>query len=149
MAKDHSFPWNWRLLLALPALLFFCSCASAPRTETVLEPVRPAPVIPAAHGPGYLVVYTAIIEPDINPDTMFYPHTGYAIYDSQGVYYQTVRNHVGRWDETPYTVSLPPGRYMLKAESQYDGDVQVPVIIEGGKTTVVDLQHRDHRVARS
>ena len=136
-------------MLALPALLFFSSCAGTPPTAAVLAPVHPAPVVPTARRLGYLVVYTAIIEPDINPDTMFYPHTGYAIYDSHGAYYQTVRNHVGAWDETPYTVTLPPGHYTVKAESQDENDVQVPVIIEGGRTTVVDLQHRDHRVAHS
>lgn len=135
-------------MTALPALLCFGGCV-ATQPATVLEPVRPAPVVQTIHGPGYLVVYTAIIEPAINPDTMFYPHTGYAIYDNHGAYYQTVRNHVGAWDETPYTVTLPPGRYTVKAEAQYEGDVQVPVVIEGGRTTVVDLQHRDHRVAGS
>jgi hypothetical protein len=147
MARSNSSPWKWPLVLGLPALLL-CSCASEVAKTTVLEPVQPAPVLQATQGPGYLVVYTAIIQPEINPDTMFYPHTGYAIYDSRGTYYQTVRNHVGAWDETPYTVSLPPGHYTVKAESQYEGDVAVPVIIQGGRTTVVDLQHRDHRVAR-
>jgi hypothetical protein len=46
-------------------------------------------------------------------------------------------------------VSLPPGQYRVKAESEFEGDVEVPVVIEGGRTTIVDLQHRDHRVAGS
>jgi hypothetical protein len=114
----------------------------------VLEPIGPAPTANRAQAFGYLIVYTAIIEPSISSDALFYPHTEYAIYDAHGSFFQTVRNHVGAWDESPFTVSLPPGRYTVKAESKFDGDVAVPVIIEAGRTTVVDLQHRDHHLAR-
>ncbi len=114
----------------------------------MLEPIGPAPTANRAQAFGYLIVYTAIIEPSISSDALFYPHTEYAIYDAHGSFFQTVRNHVGAWDESPFTVSLPPGRYTVKAESKFDGDVAVPVIIEAGRTTVVDLQHRDHHLAR-
>jgi hypothetical protein len=58
-----------------------------------------------------------------------------------------VRNHVGAWDESPFRVSLPPGRYTIRAESEIDGDVSVPDIIKGAKTTVVNLQRDDHPTA--
>jgi len=143
-----AFKLNLQLVLCVPALLLH-GCASRQAAATVLESVRPTPLGLATRAPGYLVVYTALIEPKINPDTMFYPHTGYAIYDRHGAFYETVRNHLGAWDENPDTVSLPCGQYTVKAESEFAGDVEVPVIIECGRTTVVDLRHRDHRVAGS
>jgi hypothetical protein len=143
--------WPFRsawLVLVFP-ILFLSGCASVQPTTKLLEPVGPAPIVKRAHAPGYLVVYTAVIEPGISSDTLFYPHTAYAIYDARGRFFQTVRNHVGAWDESPFTVNLPPGHYTVNAQSKFDGDVAVPVIIEMGRTTVVDLQHRDRPLARS
>jgi hypothetical protein len=128
--------------------LAICGCAADQPGVTVLSPVRPAPLAKhGSYGPGSLVVYTAIVEPEINPDTQFYPHTGYAIYDRHGRFLEAVRNHVGAWDESPFQVSLPAGRYTVEAESQFAGKVSVPVTIQGGRATVVDLQRGGHRIA--
>jgi hypothetical protein len=128
------------------ALFVGCATNEAP---TVLQPVGPAPVVVAkkSHQQGYLIVYTPIVEPNIKPDTQFYPHTGYAVYDSTGKMFQVVRNHVGPWDETPCTVSLPSGRYTVRAVSEFAGDVVIPVIISGGRTTVVKFPRYDHDMA--
>ena len=109
----------------------------------VLKPVGPIAVHkrPPSEA-GFLVVYTAIEEPRINPDTMYAPHTSYVIYDSRGAFFQNVRNHVGAWDETPDRVILPPGKYTIKAESEMDGEVVVPIIIKPAKTTLVNLEPR-------
>jgi hypothetical protein len=125
--------------LLVAAGLVFGGCAGADQT-TVLRPVGPAPTVKRTHRSGSLIVYTAIIQPKINPDTEFYPHTAYAIYDSRHALVETVRNHIGPWDESPFVVPLPAGRYTVHAESEFSGDVVVPVIIQGGKTTVVNLQ---------
>jgi hypothetical protein len=112
----------------------------------VLKTVGPVPrtakkTLPAA---GHLVVYSAVELPPIPSDTLFYPHTAYAIYDCRGAFLCGVRNHIGPWDETPECVSLPPGRYTVSAESEFDGDVVVPIIIRKGRTTVVELQRVRH-----
>ena len=125
----------------------FVGCATN-ETPTVLQPVGPAPVAAKQiQREGYLIVYTPIIEPNIKPDTEFYPHTAYAVYDSTGKMFKVVRNHTGAWDETPYTVSLPSGRYTIRAVSEFAGDVIIPVIIRGGRTTVVNFQRHEHYLA--
>ena len=114
---------------------------------TVLKPVGPAATATRGHAPGYLIVYTAIEEPKINPDGLFYPHTEYGIYDAHGTFVRFVRNHLGPWDESPEFVSLSPGKYTVRAESEIRGEVAIPVIIRGAKTTVVNLERRDHSLA--
>jgi hypothetical protein len=132
--------------LAGLAVGLFCGCeTNLHETATVLPPVGPAPLRSArAYHEGYLIVYTPIIEPNIKPDTQFYPHTAYAVYDSTGKMFTVVRNHVGAWDETPYTVSLPSGRYTVRAVSEFAGDVVIPVIIRSGRTTVVKFPRQEH-----
>jgi hypothetical protein len=125
------------------AMIAVSGCA-VNQPPTVLNTVRPTREAKRSPGAGYLIVYTAIEEPKINPDTLFYPHTAYAIYDDRGTFLRGVRNHIGAWDEAPYLVPLPPGKYRVQAESEIDGEVTVPVVIQGAKTTVVNLERRDH-----
>jgi hypothetical protein len=46
-------------------------------------------------------------------------------------------------DETPTAVTLPRGRYIVQAQSETDGLVRVPVVVETGRTTVIKLE-QDH-----
>jgi len=132
-----------------PLLFAFGGCAANPATAT-LKPVGPVSTIVSdkASADGYLMVYTSIIEPNIVPDTMFAPHTGYTIRDRRGNFVRDVRNHIGAWDETPDRVSLPPGRYTVFAKSETGNDMIVPVIIKRAKTTSVDLEWREPGVAK-
>jgi hypothetical protein len=106
---------------------------------TVLKPVGPAPVVQKSHSLGFLVAYTPVRLPPIQSDTLFYPHTSYGLYDGRGVFLRQVRNHLGAWDETPETVALPTGRYSIHVQTGAGDDLIVPVIIRGGRTTVVEL----------
>lgn len=130
----------------LLAALLFSGCAASREQVTVLQPVGPAP--PAVHRKdpalGSLVAYTPVILPPMNSTTLFYPHSGYTIYDRHGALVRRVKNHLGAWDETPERVALISGRYTIHAESDSPGELVVPVIIRGGRTTVVDLAS-DHR----
>ncbi len=128
------------LLVAITALVG--GCADVPQA-TVLQTVGPAPIPPKAHAHGYLIAYTPVKLPPINSDTLFYPHTSYAVYDSHNRFLFRVRNHIGPWDETPELVALRPGRYTIHAQSDFAGDLIVPVIIRGERTTVVDLAHNN------
>ena len=112
----------------------------------MLQTVGPAPSLEKMRmrAAGSLIVYTAVELPSISSDTLFYPHTAYAIYDNHGAFLRGVRNHIGAWDEQPERVSLLPGNYLISAESELDGDVKVPVIIRSAKTTVVNLQRISH-----
>lgn len=113
------------------------------------EPVKVLPAVgpnsePKASVTGYLVVYTDTESPINVGDIVYYPHTGYKIYDSHGVYLRFVRNHMSERDEQPSRVSLPPGRYTVVGRSETQGPVSVPVIINGLRTTVVNLEKRSH-----
>ncbi len=44
-------------------------------------------------------------------------------------------------DESPERVALPVGTYYVLAQSDSDGLVKVAVVIKGGQTTVVNLEH--------
>jgi hypothetical protein len=88
---------------------------------------------------GYLVVYSAT-EPYEDGEIMYYTHTDYDLYSSRGVFLKRIRNSIEREDETPERVPLAPGRYLVQAESETDGIVRVPVVIDNGRTTVVNLE---------
>ena len=133
-------------LVAAAVAAIIAGCAGNEQV-TVLHTVGPVPAGTRmqAQAAGNLIVYTAVQVPPISSDTLFYPHTSYAIYDSHGVFLRGVRNHIGPWDEQAERVSLPPGRYTISGESELQGDVKVPIIIQAAKTTVVNLQRISHR----
>jgi hypothetical protein len=93
---------------------------------------------------GYLIVYTDTENPINVGDIVYYPHTAYKIYDSHGALCRSVRNHMNERDERPARVSLPPGRYTVVGKSETKGEVAVPVIVSGLRTTVVNLERRSH-----
>ncbi len=127
-------------VLSLVALLSLGLASAALAKETVLPPVGPEP--PGIfHGPlvGFLKVYTATNEVS-DGDMKFYPHTGYKVCAPNGKVVAFVANGDGHREGAPDNVELPPGKYVVHAESDRDGRVAVPVVIRGGNTTVVDLE---------
>lgn len=130
--------------LLVAALAAMTGCASNQKV-TLLSPVAPdSGRVPGMKTPGYLVVYSDTENPINTGDIMYYPHTGYRIYDAHGAYLRYVRNHMSKDDENPDRVSLPPGNYTIRAQSEIDGEVAVPVVIRGLRTTVVNLEKRSH-----
>ena len=129
------------LLAAISLLAGVAGAQSQP--VTALPPVGPgsAPRIPAT---GYLVVYTDTENPINVGDIVYYPHTAYQIYDSHGTLFKSVRNRRSERDEQPARVSLPPGHYTVIGKSETRGQVAVPVVISGLRTTVVNLEKRSH-----
>lgn len=130
-------------LLASMALVSGCA---TDLKVTQLPPVGPdSGRIPGVKTPGYLIVYTATEDP-VNTDggVVYYPHTGYTIFNASGARVRSVSNHISSDDESPTRVSLPPGNYVVRAESEIDGAVTVPVLIKGMRTTVVNLEKRSH-----
>ena len=129
--------WFGTLIIALGSAE--CGMAQLP----TLPAVGPQTV---AHA-GYLTVYTAT-EPFNDGDVMYYSHTDYQLYTAKGTFIKTVHNSISRSDETPERIKLPPGRYLIHAQSEMDGFVAVPVIIADGRNTVVNLES-DRRGANS
>jgi hypothetical protein len=107
----------------------------------VNEPVGPdlaKPRINLSQGQGQLVVYSALEV--VNPDSSDFPtHASYNIYDADGNFVKHVDNRSGTFYEAPAAISLPTGKYKVKAPATNHGLVSVAVIIKEGETTTLDL----------
>ena len=135
---NHSF---LRRIVPLTLAAAFCAVpALKAAADTVLPEVGPK-VMGYYQGPdlGTLRVYTATEAYD-DGELNYYPHTSYTVYRADGSVALFVRNHLGNNDESPETVQLPAGKYRVKADSESDGRVIVPVVVKGGHTTVVSLE---------
>jgi hypothetical protein len=131
------------LLPCLVALL--ASCASSPIT---LAPVGPSPFARAfpTDGKGRLEVFSRLSEQSDNQnqgdnggDPIWYQHTDYTVYNSRGKRVEYVDNTSGHYSTSPRIVSLPPGKYTVRAQGKDWLVVNVPVVIERGRTTQVYL----------
>lgn len=132
--------------------LLLTGCASAP--PLVLDRVGPSkePAL-ARSNEGNLVVYSAW-SPLMNmtdPDTSL--HSDYTILSSDGAVYRKVRNWQSKVLREPASISLPPGRYTVEANSAEHGKVQVPVLIVAHRPTTIHLdgepEHDFRGVAKS
>ncbi len=85
---------------------------------------------------GSLEVYSATDEFN-DGGSLYYAHSSYAIYALDGRLFKTVENHISRSDENPETVSLPAGSYIVVARSEKNGNVRIPVMIKGGRRTIL------------
>ncbi len=127
----------WALAL-VPSLT---ACVSQP---VALAPVGPRP-LPWQHllpskGEGRLQVYTATEEYEWERDVPFFPHRDYQIYSTEGKYLRRVWNSQTHEDETPAIVDLPAGKYLVRADAEFCGRVEIPVVIRPGELTRVVLQ---------
>jgi hypothetical protein len=95
---------------------------------------------------GYLKVYSAT-DPFDDGGLLYYAHSSYAIYTIDGNLFKSVENHISRSDEIPELVSLPVGSYIVVARSEKAGYVRIPVIIEEGQQTILDLDLGQPRVS--
>lgn len=87
---------------------------------------------------GKLVVYSATYPATVEQSE--YPvHTHYTIATVAGKVIERVSNATGSFFSQPATVALPAGEYHVRAQSDGGRFVVVPVLIEPGKTTVVNL----------
>jgi hypothetical protein len=132
------------ILLILPWL---ASCSSP---SLVLGTVGPGPFAPPAStiGMGDLQVYSKP-EEYYEDEMSYFPHSDYQLYAADGRHLRRVWNHNTHEDETPAVVSLPPGRYVVKAWAEFYGSVNVPVVIKPNELTKVVLQPGWNPVAKA
>ncbi len=123
---------------AMTSLLF--GCATAP---LALAPVGPNPAgVQATTTTGKLEVFSAL-EPQSEGDTpAWYQHEDYAVYNLKGKRVRHVANSVGYYESAPRIISLPAGRYTVRADAADELRVDIPVVIEPGRITRVHLD--DH-----
>jgi hypothetical protein len=77
----------------------------------------------------------------VNSGGVFYdPHTSYVILDQTGKKIAAVQNHAGSADQAPMITTLPKGQYTVVGCADAYGSVRVPVVIQGGRLTEVNLE---------
>ena len=96
---------------------------------------------------GYLKVYSAIDKFN-DGDAWYFPHSSYAIYTTDGKHLKNVENHNSRSDEIPEVVVLPVGSYTIVARAEKDGYVRLPVVINEGQQTILDLDIWERKTLR-
>jgi hypothetical protein len=130
------------VLLGAGMVSLLMGCSSAP---VALAPVGPNPHgIESTADEGQLQVFSGLSERSDNgnqasEDPVWYQHTDYRIYDLHGKLVQRVNNTIGHYEQTPRPVALPPGRYVVKAETSDYSVAQVPVTIQRGRITRIHL----------
>lgn len=118
-------------------VLLLTGCTSTP---VVLAPVGPSPAaIDQAGSNGQLVVFSAWEGHTEGNNPVWYQHADYRLYDEHGRRLRYVDNTVGNYERTPRAITLPAGKYLVKAEADDYLQVEVPVVIKAGRTTRVHL----------
>jgi hypothetical protein len=108
------------------------------------DPLSPGPVRPGNLDyrtelpQGYLRVYSATDQFD-DGGVLYYAHSSYSIYTTDGKFFKNVENHISRSDEIPEVVKLPVGSYTLEVRSEKEGYFRVHVVINAGVRTVLNL----------
>ena len=124
-------------LLGTGLALLLAGCASAP---VALAPVGPSPVAAGGAGSkGQLQVYSAWEGRTEGNNPVWYQHADYTLYDQAGRRLRYVDNTVGNYERAPRIVTLPAGKYLVKAQADDYLRVAVPVVIEPGRITRVHL----------
>lgn len=124
------------LLGVIPLL---ASCAGQP---VRVAAVGPAPYTMAASSDraGQLQVFSETEEYEYDESVPYYPHRDYMILTMTGKRLKHVWNYQNHEDELPAIISLPAGKYLVTANAEQYGPVQVPVVIKPGEMTRVVLQ---------
>jgi hypothetical protein len=128
------------IAMSVATSILAAGCAVTPPT-VVRETVGPRIAALAEGQAGYLTVYSAsvwITPPgdEGNPSVLTY--TDYDVLALDGSLFK----HVVNGDEEPVRVMLPKGRYIVAAESDAAGTINVPVAIETGRSTIVHLEQK-------
>lgn len=127
------------LRLTTASLGLGCLTGCLTTAPLVLEqPVGPGPAsLGSGSGQGDLVVYSAL---EVNMADADHPtHASYTILTADEQPLKKVDNRTGSFYEDPVVVALPAGKYRIKARATNAGWVDLPVVIEASRTTVVDL----------
>jgi hypothetical protein len=143
-------------LLIVPLNLYFCGPTIAQAGDgNVLSPgpIRPGHLDYRTESTeGSLTVY--ITADEFNDGSAWYfPRSFYAIYTIDGKLFKNVKSQHSADEEIPDVVALPFGSYMVVARSEKGRYIRLPVVIEAGQRTILDLDLREkgslRRIAHS
>jgi hypothetical protein len=90
--------------------------------------------------PGYLEVFSSTESYQWGEGSVYYPHTGYRIFDASGKAVRWIDNNSASSDEQPEKVELPSGTYTVWAQSDRKGYVLEKVVIQPFRVTTVQLE---------
>jgi hypothetical protein len=96
---------------------------------------------------GSLKVYSATDAFD-DGGAPYYAHSSYAIYTTDGKFFENVQNRISRSDEIPEIVALPGGSYVVEPGSEQDGYVRMRFVTKEGQQTILDLDLRGNEAPR-
>jgi hypothetical protein len=138
--KSPQWPLTRRAMLGVGvALLVGLTACVTNKTVPLSETVGPKEAAGGFASKGVLLVYSET--EDINDGGIIYhPHTGYGIFTPEDKRVRSVVNRVGSTDQEPMTVVLPAGKYTVKARAAGHGVISVPIVILGGKRTILYLE---------
>ena len=132
------------LVVALGCALWACSCTLL-QTPTAVAPIGPEPGSrPTLATAGFLKVYTDVECYPYDEDQYYYAHTDYGIYTPDGKRVKSVQNAESFHSLPPKQVALPPGQYTVVGWSDAYQRVKVPVVIQAGCLTTVNLEKDAH-----
>lgn len=140
--------WRTKWWLAcVGGILIAGSGCSSPKQPAIAERIGPAPAVSIPHqDAGYLAVYSAWSNFVDQGSTGH--HSRYIVSADDGRSTREIINHVDRFDEGPIQLPLAPGAYHVRARSAHFGRVNIPIVIEPHRTTLVYLDGRPHPETR-
>ena len=125
--------------LGAALMILLMGCASTP---VVLAPVGPnAPAPQSSTATGQLEVFSAWVGRSEGNNPSWYQHTDYYLCDQHGKELRRVNNTVGYYARAPRVITLPAGKYLVKALAKGGQWVEVPVVIGAGRITGVHLDN--------
>jgi hypothetical protein len=125
------------VLMGAVILPWLAGCASSP---VALAPVGPNPAGQISQNRnGQLEVFSALRWRSEGDNPAWPQHTDYDICNPQGKAVKHVANAVGHYAEAARLISLPAGKYVVKAHAKDYLWVEVPVVVEAGRITKVHL----------
>lgn len=128
---------NLFIILGIAFTSALTGCSSAP---VVLAPVGPNPAcFQTTTGNGQLEVFSALSGHVEGDNPTWYRHTDYYICNYQGKGLEHVDDATGHYSQSPRIITLPAGRYIVKARAKGILRTDVPVVIKPGETTEVHL----------
>jgi hypothetical protein len=119
-------------------LIVFSGCAGCVAPATLLARDCVSSGCADRGSSGELLVYSATY-PQTLEQSEYPAHTDYTIATADDHVIERVSNATGTFASRPARVTLPAGEYHVRAQFKGGRFVTVPVVIEPGKTTVVDL----------
>jgi len=124
------------------------SLAGACSTQHALNtPVGPGPLGQTqSTANGFLTVYSLMKTYPIDEETWYRVHTDYGVYDANGQRVMSVRNAASYHDPIPKTVELPAGNYTIQGWGDGYALYKVPVVIQAGRVTTVNLEANTHQL---